>query len=129
MTARTASTRRRSTLVDVELADDISAYYVEPAAPRRLDLGTGDTRAPLASIALTDIELSLTPFGAVPAAQVGALLACGSSCTGTLADRQAADPSGYSTATLGDLLARLPLPALPRRLVSARSCAGSSTPN
>ncbi len=102
-----------TTLVDLELAQDISAYYENPINLAGVDLGTGDNRAPLAFILLRDTELSLTPFGAVPARDVGALLACGANCTGTLAERQAADPSGFSNATLGDLLARLPLPALP----------------
>ena len=100
-----------TTLFELEvLGDDLTKYLERPlkiAGPSIL--GTGDARAPLAYVPLNEIELSRTPFGSVPAAAVADLLTCGSSCTGTLAERQAADPEGFSTRNLGDLIAKVPV--------------------
>ena len=90
---------------------DFSEYY---ATPLRLapptDLGSGDALAPIARIELRMMELSRTPYGAVPASSIGSLLKCGTTCTGTVADRQAADPENFSLATVGQLIAALPNP-------------------
>lgn len=88
---------------------DLSDYLGRPLSLKRPTDIAGST---LAQIRLVDVALDRTPFGRVPAQQVGAVLSCGSSCTGTVADRQAADPTGFSTRTLGDLIALVPVAAL-----------------
>ncbi len=81
---------------------DLSAYLAKPLPLR----GTGIdlTQSTLFTIALVDIELRATPIGALPAGKLGALLGCYPSCPGTVADAQAADPTGFSDASLGELV-------------------------
>jgi hypothetical protein len=102
----------KTSLLELEAGgDDMSAYLAQPLSlSPPTDLGSGDARAPLARLELRQMELSRTPYGAVPAASVGALLKCGSGCTGTLASQQAADPESFSTATLGQLISAMPQP-------------------
>jgi uncharacterized delta-60 repeat protein len=103
----------RDSLLFLELRGvNLSPYYSQPLNLAAADLGSGDQQAALARILLVDVELSATPFGAVPASEVADLLACGPACTGTLAEQQAAAPEHFTSATLGDLIERLPLPSL-----------------
>ena len=99
-----------TSLMDLELAGD-KVPYDRPLGLRDITLGSGTEQAELARIKLVDVNLAATPYGAVPASQLSSLLACGGSCTGTLAERQAADPTGFSTATLGDLITHANAPA------------------
>ncbi|MGH9137524.1 MAG: hypothetical protein ACRD0G_10815 [Acidimicrobiales bacterium] len=102
-----------ATLLDLEVTgDDLSTYYAT-----QIEL-TGVSSAPLASSPLAssplgNLNLAQTPVGAVPTDQVPSLVTCApGDCAATLAEAQLAgqlDP----TANVADLLALLPLPALP----------------
>jgi uncharacterized delta-60 repeat protein len=99
-----------STLFDLEISgDDLAAYYASPISLKATSLGTGDSAAPLANIRLSDLDLTVAPFKNVKASDVGSILACGSSCQGTLAEQT---PQTLGNATLGQLVALMPVPAL-----------------
>ena len=100
-----------TTLLDLELAGD-TVPYDAPIGLADAELGTGTASAELARILLVDVNLANTPFGDVQASAVGSLLSCGSGCSGTLAQVQQRDPTTFSSATLGQLIAALPLPGL-----------------
>ena len=77
-TARTASHSAETTLVDLEiLGDDLSAYYDEPISLLEVDLGTGESAAPLADFLLSELDLTLEPFRDAEASQFAAILNCG----------------------------------------------------
>jgi uncharacterized delta-60 repeat protein len=98
-------------LTALELAgDDLTDYFATPLPLTAAALGTGADASPLARLPIRTIELSRTTYGSQPASSVGSLLKCGSSCTGTIASQQAADPETFSLATLGQLIAALPQP-------------------
>lgn len=102
----------KDTLFTLELAgDDLSAYYAKPISLAATDLGSGEDRATVATIDLRYVDWSATPAGTIPADQISSILSCGSSCSGTLADRQNADPENFTTADVGALVDLLPIPA------------------
>jgi uncharacterized delta-60 repeat protein len=101
----------KTTLLALEFAGvDLKAYYAQPLSLLKpgTDLGArGSNAATLAYVDLRQVDVKRTPLGSRPASQFGALLACGSACTGTLAERQAASPAGWTTATVGQLVDHL----------------------
>jgi len=93
----------RDTLLSLELnRDNLDAYLARPL-PLRSD-GVDLTASTLFTFALVDIELKATPIGALPSSALGGLLACAPNCRPTVAEAQAADPDGFSDATLGELV-------------------------
>ena len=107
----------KTTLLELEFAGvNLKPYYEQPLSllkSKGTDLGTGSQRALLAYLDLRQVAVAQTPLGKVPASELAALLKCNPSCSGTLADQQNADKTGWTTATIGDLVNRLPLPSLP----------------
>jgi len=92
--------------------DDFTTYYELPLdLTTPTDLGTGITQATVATIGMSWVDWSATPVGQIPAAQISSILSCGSACSGTLAERQNADPTGFSTSTVGDLVRLMPVAA------------------
>jgi hypothetical protein len=91
------------TLVSLGLKGfDLSAYLAKPLpfSGPGIDL----TQSTLFTFALVDMDMRATPIGALPASKLGALLGCFPECPGTVADAQAADPTHFSDASLGELV-------------------------
>ena len=99
-----------TTLVDLEiLGDDLSAYYDEPISLLEVDLGTGESAAPLADFLLSELDLTLEPFRDAEASQFAAILNCGPCTNRKLGDLTAAE---LGDATIAELVGQLPKPSL-----------------
>ena len=99
-------------LLDLEMAgDNLSAYYAQPLQLAGVPLRGSGYSSPLANVYLTDVQLDVTPLGALAADLPGmsALLTCGTSCPSTLGAAQDAASGNISpSATVGDVISLLP---------------------
>ena len=91
------------TLLSLEIGGDDLDAYLERPLPLRGD-GIDLTDSTLFTFQLVDIELKATPIGTLPSSALGALLTCAPNCAPTVAEAQAADPDGFSDASLGELV-------------------------